>query len=257
MKTRILYALFARECHAVFASRVVWVFAAACILFGTTTAFGGTQATTAVWLLLPLTLYAIPLLGLLVGVTAAHGDAAEEPLLGARIPSAIKRLAVKWLAWTAPLGLASLLWIAPAVFRTGEPGLLPALWAYTFGEAFIFVALGLALGRLLHDGVTAHTTALLTGFLFIAGAGVLGWIAAQSAFFQENPHIWTLGLMLHPVEAVRVSLLFSLENLPFAPGELPDLASWWLRHSGAWYAAVTVVWSTLAIGIAALRRPAV
>ncbi|MFP4674063.1 MAG: hypothetical protein ACLFO5_05685 [Opitutales bacterium] len=257
MKLRILYALFAREFHAVRASRIVWVFAAACILFGITAGMGGEEPETAIWLLLPMTLYMVPLLGLMVGVTAAHGDASEEPLLGARLPGALPRIAVKWLAWTTPLGLAGLLWITPAVFRTGELGLLPALWAYAFGEAFIFVALGLALGRLLHDGVTAHTSALLTGFLLIAGAGILGWLTAQSPYFQERPHLWTLGLMLHPVEAVRVSLMFSLQNLPFAAGELPDLAAWWLRHSGAWYAGLVLVWSALALSLATLRRPAV
>jgi len=252
----VLAALAMREFATVSASRVAWVFAAGCLGFGLAVGLGGSSAgSTAVWLVLPLVLYFVPLLGLLLGVSATRGDMPEEVLINPRFPSIFLRLLVKWAVWMVLLGLVILAWIFPAVIRAGEVESLPALWSYTLGETAVFIAMGLALGRLLRDGVTAHLAALLAGFVFIAGAGILGWIAAQSTFFQQHSSLWTLGLMLHPVEALRVSLMFSLENLPFDRGHLPPLAAWWLDRPGLWYAAIAAAWSALALVLGSIRGP--
>lgn len=253
--TRVWGALFLRELAMVAASRVIWIFAAGCLAFGIVTALGTpSEGSTGVWMILPLVLYVVPLLGILIGVVAARGDHDEEALIASRVGSLGLRLFVKWIVWSGLLGLAALAWMLPVSLRSESVGRVLSLWGYTLGESAVFVALGLALGRNVRDAVAAHLTALLLGFTFVAGAGVLGWLAARSPFFQEHPDLWTLGLMLHPVEALRVSWMFSLENLPFGQSHLPDLAAWWLAQSGLWYAVLVAVWSFGALACGRLLR---
>lgn len=253
--SRVLRALFAREWAALCASRVVWVFAGACLLAGAGVTLGTGGAASAVWLALPLVLYLVPLLGLLAGVSAALGDLGEAPVLVPRAPGPLVRAGVKWPLWSGLIAVAALAWLAPAAIRSGEADALLRLWAMTAGEAAVFVALGLAVGRLAPGGGTAaYLAALFFGFLFIGGAGVLGWVAARSDFFREHPQLWTLGLMAHPVEALRVGLLFSLDTLPVEAARLPDLARWWLAHTGLWYAGLVLLWSAAALGLGALGR---
>lgn len=250
-------ALALREIASLGASRVVWIFALACLAVGLAVALGGAGGRSALWLVLPLLLYVVPLLGLLVGVAAARGDIEEEGFLQTRAPTAMPRLAVKWLLWTALIVLVTFAWILPAVLRVGEASVLPSLILYATAESSIFVALGLAFGRWVRDSVASYIGALLLGCLFLVGAGFLSWLAAQANYFQERPALWTLGLMLHPVEAVRVSLMFSLENLPVSPERLPALAAWWLTHSDIWYCMLAAVWTGLALVLGSLRRPLV
>lgn len=253
--SRAVQALLIREWAALSASRVVWVFAGACLLAGFGVTFGVGEAVSAVWMALPLVLYLVPLLGLLAGVSAALGDLEEAPMLVPRAPGRLTRACVKWPLWSGLIALAALAWLAPAAIRSGEAEQLLQLWAMAAGEAAIFVALGLAVGRLVPGGgTTAYIAALFFGFLFIGGAGVLGWLAARSDFFQENPQLWTFGLMAHPVEALRVGLMFSLDTLPVEAERLPGLARWWLANTGLWYAALVLFWSTAALGVSALRR---
>jgi len=251
---RIIQALFIRECAAVFASRVVWIFVAACLIAGLGVGIGIGEARSSPWMALPLVLYLVPLLGLMAGVSAALGDIEEAPMLVPRAPGPLIRALVKWPLWFGLIALAALAWLAPASIRSGEVDKLFQLWAMATGEAAIFVAMGLAIGRWAPSGTSAYLAALFFGFFFITGAGVLGWIAARSQFFQENPQLWTVGLMAHPVEALRVGLMFSLETLPVDANRLPQIARWWLAHSGLWYGLLVLVWSGAALSLGTLRR---
>ena len=251
---RTIQALFMRERAALLASRVVWIFAAACLIAGLGVSVGIGEARSSLWMALPLVLYLVPLLGLMTGVSAAIGDIDEAPMLVPRTPGPFIRALVKWPLWFGLIALAALAWLAPASIRSGEVDKLFQLWAMATGEAAIFVALGLAIGRWAPSGTSAYLVALIFGFFFITGAGVLGWIAARSQFFQENPQLWTVGLMAHPVEALRVGLMFSLETLPVDADRLPRIASWWLAHSGLWYGLLVLVWSSAALSFCVLRR---
>lgn len=253
--SQIWVALSLRELSVVLASRVIWVFASACIGFGLLIAFGSSnEGSTAVWLSLPLVLYALPLIGLLAGVAAAQGDAMEEPLIVPRIPGVARRLIVKWALWSFLMGLVALFWLLPAVLRAGQWSALLQLWAYALGEVAIFLGGGLLLGRWIRDGVAAYLSALFIGLFSLSGAGVLAWLAAGLPYVQAHPSLWTFSLMLHPVEALRVGLLFSIDDLPFDPSQLPALADWWLRHPGLWYAALTFTLSGIALAIGSIRR---
>lgn len=251
----IWIALCLRELSTVVASRVIWVFGLACVCFGGLIALGSSgEGSTAVWLSLPLVLYALPLIGLLAGVAAAQGEAPEEALIASRIPGMWRRLLVKWVVWSALLGGVAIVWLLSAAFRANQMEVLPRLWGYAQGETAIFVAWGLLLGRLIRDSVTAYLSALLLGFFGLVGVGLFAWITAQVPAVQAHPSLWTLGLMGHPVEALRIGLLFSIDDLPFDPGHLPGLAAWWLKHPGLWYAALVAIWSGVALALSAILR---
>jgi hypothetical protein len=53
----VVTALFIREWAALSASRVVWIFAGACLLAGFGLVLGADEADSAVWMALPLLLY--------------------------------------------------------------------------------------------------------------------------------------------------------------------------------------------------------
>jgi hypothetical protein len=252
---RVWAALSLRELSTIVASRVIWVFGVACLCFGALIALGSSgEGTTAVWLSLPLVLYALPLIGLLAGVAAVQGDAPEELLIASRISGMGRRLVVKWALWSLLLGGVALLWILPAVIRSEQWAMLPRLWGYAQAEAAVFVAWGLLIGRLIRDSVAANLIALLLGFFALVGAGILAWLAARLPMVQAHPSLWTLSLMAHPVEALRVGLLFSIDGLPFDPGRLPGLAAWWLQRPGIWYGLLSVFWSGVALFLSSRLR---
>jgi len=238
-----------REAQAVLASRIAWAYAAVCLGWGLLASplSGASNPGSSVWMLLPLLLYGIPLAGLLGGVAAWHGDAAEEALLTTRSPRHLTRALGKWMVWSAVFASATLCLILPSLPATRPLPPLLMLWAYAAGEIAIFTAFGLWLGRTCRDSVLAHSLALMLGLLAIAGGGILAWIAAHVPFLQDNPSLWTALLMVHPVEVVRVSTLFSLEDLPFDARRLPPLAAGWLAHPDLWFGSLSFALSALAL----------
>lgn len=250
-RPKIFLSILRRERRTVMASRIAWAYGIACIFWGLlgSPLFGVNRDGTSVWFLMPVLLYGIPLAGLLAGVVAWQGDAGEEDLLRPRICGWFTRPLAKWLTWTGLLSMATLFLILPSLPTAQAPAALVSLWAYSVGQTAIFTALGLALGRRFEDPALAHSLALLVGLMAIAGGGVLSYIAAWQPFMQAYPDLWVLLLMSHPVEALRVSMVYSLENLPFDARSLPPLAAWWLANPHAWFAVLVTAWS--GIGLAA------
>lgn len=244
-------AILRRERRVVMASRIAWGYGLSCLLWGLlgSPLFGVNRAETSVWFLMPVLLYGIPLAGLLAGVVAWQGDAGEEGLLRPRINGALTRPLAKWLVWSGLLALASLALILPALPTAPSAVVLLELWAYAVGEIAVFTAFGLAIGRCFRDPALAHSLALMAGMLAIAGGGIIGYLAAWQPILQQHPDLWTLLLMAHPVEALRVSLLYSLEDLPFDARALPPLAAWWLQHPQLWFSILVLSWSALALAL--------
>jgi hypothetical protein len=62
--------------------------------------------------------------------------------------------------------------------------------------------------------------------------------------------------MLNPLDALRVTVLFSIDNAAPAGLDSGALAGWWIAHGGQWLAIVLVVWiaAGLAAGLAGAER---
>jgi hypothetical protein len=253
---RFLVALVFRERQAVMASRVTWSFGIGCLLWGLAGSplFGIGRADTVVWFLLPVLLYAVPPVALLSGVVAWQGDAGEEELIQTRVSSSWNRLLAKWVTWTVLLETAALCMVLPLLVSAADPIALMKIWMYAGGEIAIFVALGLAIGRFCRDPLLAYSSALIVGFLMVAGGGLVAYVAAWQPVIQRFPDLWTLLLMLHPVESLRVCLVYSVDNLPFDARTLPFLAAFWLGHPGKWYFFLSLLWTALCLGFGSLKR---
>ena len=247
---RFLVALACRERQAVMASRVTWSFGIGCLLWGLAGSplFGIGRADTVVWFLLPVLLYAVPPVALLSGVVAWQGDAGEEELIRTRVSSGWNRLLAKWVTWTVLLASAALCMVLPLIISAADPFGLITIWMYASGEIALFVALGLAIGRFGKDPLLAYSSSLIVGFLMVAGGGLVAYVAAWQPLIQRFPDLWTFFLMLHPVESLRVCLVYSVENLPFDARTLPPLASFWLQNAGWWYIALSLAWSFMGLG---------
>jgi len=240
-----LLPLLHREWLVVKQSRIAWTYTTICLAWATTAAITGSETVT--WTILPLLMNAMPAAGLLLGVAAIHGDDPEEPLLVARVASDTLQIFGKWLVWTSILLLATVALLIPLLAGGESFRSFLSVAGYATGEAAVFVAIGLFLGKLCRDSVLAHSLALVSALLAIAGGGVLAWLAARQPFFQDNPNAWTLLLMLHPVEALRVSLMFSLDPLPIDARNLGPLARWWLSHASLWYLVMSLAESFAAL----------
>ncbi|NDV61111.1 hypothetical protein G0Q06_01465 [Puniceicoccales bacterium CK1056] len=246
---RFLVALVCRERQAVMASRVSWSFGIGCLLWGLAGSplFGIGRADTVVWFLLPVLLYAVPPVALLSGVVAWQGDAGEEELIQTRLPSPLTRLLAKWVTWTLLLELATLCMLIPLLPSAVDPSALLRIWLFAGGEISVFVAFGLVIGRFCKDPLLAYSSSLIIGFLMVAGGGLVAYVAAWQPMIQRFPDLWTLILMLHPVESLRVCLVYSVENLPFDARTLPPITSFWLQNSGLWYLGLSLTWSFVAL----------
>lgn len=248
-------ACLRRESQVVTASRVVWSYGLICLLWGVAIPLLGLGLSeTGVWFLLPVLLYAIPPIALVSGVVAWQGDAGESELLASRLPGCFIRLLAKWITWSLLLGLATFLMILPLLIIGAGAVQMIEVWAYAGGEIAVFIAAGLAIGRWFKDPLFAHTGAMLCGFLMVAGGGVFAYVAAWQPIMQRLPDLWTFLLMAHPVEALRVGIVYSVENLPFEARELPPMAAFWLRHAGGWYSGLVFFWSVCGLTLAALKR---
>ena len=148
-------------------------------------------------------------------------------------------------------------------------------------------ALLLVLPTALIDGVTAALAAsparrplciALASLASVSGSGCAimcaaccsRWAVVRSAFrhgslllafsgapwVQEHAAVGVLPLMLNPLSALRVTMLFSLEQTAPASIGSGALVGWWLRHGGLWLGLMLTAWAALTFvaGVAGARR---
>jgi hypothetical protein len=62
--------------------------------------------------------------------------------------------------------------------------------------------------------------------------------------------------MINPLDALRVTVLFSIENAAPAGLDSGALAGWWIAHGGAWLVLLLAAWIAggLAASLAGARR---
>jgi hypothetical protein len=188
-------------------------------------------------------LYCLSLSSLLLGLSAAQGDADEFPMLFTQPVSREAWLAGKAAALAALLVPASALTVAPAAFLGGLTPALAFVGAAAAGVCLALAMLGLAVGLWVRDHVRGLLLALGLWFVLLFGVDLVllalsGWTAAQ-----QHPDLWALPLMFNPLSALRVTMLFEIENTaPAAVGASP-LVVWWLANAGLWLAGMLAVWS--------------
>jgi Cu-processing system permease protein len=201
-------------------------------------------------------LYCLSLSSLLLGLSAAHGDADEFPVLFTQFSGRATWLAGKGAALAALLGPAVALTIAPAVLTSGLTSSLLFVGAAAAGVCLVLALLGLAIGCWVRDHVRGLLVALGVWFMLLFGVELLLLAISGSPLVQQHANLWALPVMLNPLSALRVTMLFTLERTAPASIGTGMVVGWWLGHGGLWLAGVLAAWGavTFRIGVAGARR---
>lgn len=207
-------------------------------------------AESAVAWVLQGTLYCLSLSSLLLGISAAQGDADEFPLIFTQPTARGAWLAGKAAALAAILAPASLALVAPAAAMSGVSLQLLAVALAAAGTSFVLGAIGLAIGLWVRDHVRGLLAALAVWFGLLFGIDLLLLTVSGVPAVQGHPVAWVLPLMLNPLSALRVTTLFAVqEAAPAAIGGDP-LVAWWLGHGALWLVGLGVAWVSAALWLA-------
>ena len=188
-------------------------------------------------------LYVVPLFGLLIGVSAAHEELEEQPFLMSQPVGRFTYGAGKFVALVASLGVVLAAALVPAALAAGRVGPLLLVGALGLALALVSGSGGLAIGQ----STASRTRGLIAALLAWIGALALYDLLALSlsgiGFVQDWPSLWAGLLLLNPLDAVRLTGLFSLGDVPFS---VPGGHAWveamtaWLP---AWVGGLTLVWT--------------
>lgn len=253
LPSSVYRAILRREATTTLHNRFVQIFAV--IILGGSIAVGGLSGRPSAlpFGLLLLFLYVVPLFGLLIGVSAAHEEHDERAFLWSQpVPRAVFVLGK---TVTLVLALAGVLLAAMLVAAVGGAsiGSLALLWGLGVALVLVSVSAGVAVGQYTTGRARGLMMALTIWFGAFAlyDALTLGLSAVE--FMQSVPAFWVSILLLNPVDAVRLTGLFGLENVPFsAPGEatwIVELTTW----LPAWVAILTIAWTGLLLSLACRR----
>lgn len=246
----IFLVIFARELRTAFLNRLVLVFCGVSLLAGGIPVWadpGRDFSETALYALLQAGLYLIPLFAILIGVGSAQNEQEEHLLLMSQPMSRGTRVWGKFAALGFLVAGAVFLLVLPAALAGCRLGALGFLWFHIVGVGGVFLALGLGVGFSGTDRVKAHMVGLCVWLILLAGWNVLALVAAQFPDVQQWPQVWVSLLMINPLDALRISTMFSLDKIPFEVGTAPALAQWWLGHLSLWFVIVCVVWIGIAL----------
>ena len=252
-----LRAAFGREIAEQRLNRFLHVHLALCALVGSLPLFtpDALERSAPAWILQAV-LYCLSLSSLLLGLSAAQGDTDEFPLLFTQPVSRGVWLAGKAAALIAILVPASMLLILPTVFLSGVTALLGLVAVATAGVCVVLALLGLAVGFWVRDHVRGLLLALAIWFGLLFGMDLVLLALSGAPWMQEHAAAWVLPLMLNPLSALRVTMLFSLEQT--APASIGSgvLVGWWLRHGGLWLGLMLSAWAamTFGLGVAGAKR---
>ncbi|HEY8549577.1 MAG TPA: hypothetical protein VIL35_06460 [Vicinamibacterales bacterium] len=214
------------------------------------------MAGAAPWWVLQAVLYCLSLSSLLLGLSSAHGESDEFPLLFVQPAPRWAWLGGKVAALGALLIPASLLLIVPAALAGGLTWELAALAAAAGGVSVALATAGLALGFWVRDHVRGLLTALALWFGLLFGTDLLLLGVAGSSLVQTHPGLWVGALMANPLDALRITVLFSIEGAAPAGIDPGALAGWWVANGGLWLTALLGTWTAaaLAVGLAGAKR---
>ena len=252
-----LHAAFRRELAEHRLNRFLHVHLALCALVGSLPLFtpDAAERSAPAWVLQAV-LYCLSLSSLLLGLSAAHGDADEFPVLFTQPVARSVWIAGKASALVAMLAPASILLVLPTVLTGGVTASLAFVAGAAAGVCIVLALLGLAVGFWVRDHVRGLLFALALWFGLLFGMDLVLLALSGAPWVQDHAAAWVLPLMLNPLSALRVTMLFSLEQTAPASIGSGALVGWWLRHGGLWLGLMLTAWAavTFGAGVAGARR---
>ena len=108
----------------------------------------------------------------------------------------------------------------------------------------------------MRDHVRGLLIALGAWFVLLFGVDLALLALSGSPFVQQHADAWAAPLMVNPLSALRVTMLFTLERTAPASIGAGPLVGWWLEHGGVWLTAILGAWATamFGLGVAGARR---
>ena len=244
-------AAFRRELDATRLSRFLYAHLSFSLIAGLLPLFTTDEAADAApWWALQAVLYCLSLSSMLLGLNSAHGESDEFPLIFAQPAPRWSWLAGKATGLATVLLPAALLLIVPAALSGGLSSSLAAVAAAGSGLMLALASIGLGLGFWVRDHVRGLLAALGLWFILLVGTDLLLLSVAGADWIHQHPIVWLAPLMLNPLDALRVTVLFSIQNVAPAGVESGALANWWIGNGGLWLAALLLVWTTTGFGAA-------
>lgn len=215
-------------------------------------------APGAVWWVLNGVIYVATLSALLLGLSSAQAEADEFGLLFTQPLPVSAWVAGKCVGLLAAVVPAAVLLVVPTAMSTGPRPLLMGAAAAAAAVSLLFSWLGLAIGLWFQDSVRGLIVALATWCVLLFGVDLFLILVAGADWVHAERAPWVAMLMLSPLDAYRVTLLFVLERAAFSGSDLHPLTAWWLDHAVLWLALCVTGWCVFAATMAvwAARRRA-
>ena len=204
---------------------------------------GDALARGAAWWLLHAVLYAVSLSSVLLGLSSAHAEAEEFVWLLGQPSGTGPWLAGKAGGLIVLAGASTSLLGLPAALAGGTTSELALATAGAAGVAVVCALAGLALGFWIRDSVRGLIAAVAVWFVMLFGVDLLLLAIAGAPAVQANPDWWVVPLMLNPLDAYRITVLFAVERAAFSGLDAGRLAGWWASHAGLWLGVVCALWS--------------
>jgi hypothetical protein len=237
----VVFAL--REVRTAWHNRFVLVFTTLALLIGFGAAGLSPGGTAVPFILLQVALYPVPLFAVLIGVSSAQADMEEYPYLLSQPVPRSSLVFGKASALGISTGLILLAAFLPALLSATRPGPVFLLWIMSCLLALVFLCLGLAVGYSTRERSRGIVYALVFWLFLLVGFDLIAYAGAHTALAQRQPLLWIAALLINPIDAVRIGMLFRLEEIPFqVPSDYP-LISFWMEHLLPWILLVTVLWT--------------
>ena len=211
---------------------------------------GEAMARGAAWWLLHAVLYAVSLSAFLLGLSSAQAESEEFVWLLGQPAGIGPWLAGKTAALVALTAGSSALLGAPAALAGGASAGLAVATAGAAAVAVVCALTGLAIGFWIRDSVRGLIAAVAAWLVLLFGVDFLLIALAGAPFAQANPDWWVAPLMLNPLDAYRITVLFVVERAAFSGLNAGRLAGWWAAHAPLWLVVLTLAWSALAATVA-------
>ncbi|HET7217121.1 MAG TPA: hypothetical protein VFJ02_03700 [Vicinamibacterales bacterium] len=242
--TTVIAAAFQRELAANRVNRFLHTHLALAAAAGLLPAFTPDEIASAapLWVLHGV-IYCLSLSALLLGLSSAHAEADEFPLLFAQPVRRGVWLLGKGAALSLVLAVAALFLVLPAAVLGGADRSLAGIAVAAGGVTMAMAAVGLGVGFWVRDPVRGLLTGLAAWFVLLFGTDLLLLAVSGAPWIHDRATVWVALLMGNPLDALRITVIFDVEQAAFAGLDAGGLVRWWLAHSWLWLAVIVSLWT--------------
>jgi ABC-2 type transport system permease protein/Cu-processing system permease protein len=199
----------------------------------------------AAWWILHGVLYAVSLSSLLLGLSSAHAEAEERVWILGQPSGPGPWLAGKVVGLVTLTAISTALLALPALALGGGSPELAIVTCGAMSVATVCSMAGFAIGFWIHDGIRGLIAAVAVWFVMLFGLDLLLLAVAGAPWVQAHPDVWIALLMASPLDAFRVTVLFTVERAAFSGLNAGALTNWWSAHAPLWLGALCFAWTVI------------